>query len=153
MSGPYPRRAPYIFWGSARNVKGFNFFGYENPEAERLFEVLRTSINEAAVRSATRNLQRVLLDDPPAIFLAWNQRSRAVRRDFRVVQEPDRDPLDSIWRWAAADTARQRAVKISEDLDAVRVAHGGGRRVAAARVRGRFDLLAAHRRPGGGDPG
>ena len=68
-------------------------FGYENAEAERLFDVLRTSTNEAAVRSATRQLQRVLLDDPPALFLAWNERARAVRRRFQVVQEPDRDPL------------------------------------------------------------
>ena len=102
LSGPSLGRA-YNFWGSARNVKGFNVFGYENPEAERLFGVLRTTINEAAVRSATRNLQRVLLEDPPAIFLAWNERSRAVRRDFRVVSEPDEDPLYSIWRWAAAE--------------------------------------------------
>jgi peptide/nickel transport system substrate-binding protein len=102
LSGPSLGRA-YNFWGSARNVKGFNVFGYENPEVERLFGVLRTSINEAAVRSATRNLQRVLLEDPPAIFLAWNERSRSVRRDFRVVSERDRDPLYSIWRWAAAE--------------------------------------------------
>jgi peptide/nickel transport system substrate-binding protein len=102
VSGPAIGRA-YNFWGSAKNVKGFNVFGYENPEAERFFGILRTSINEAAVRSATRNLQRVLLEDPPAIFLAWNERSRAVRRDFRVVSEPDRDPLYSIGRWALAE--------------------------------------------------
>jgi ABC-type transport system substrate-binding protein len=102
VSGPSIGRA-YNFWGSATNVKGFNVFGYENPEAERLFGILRTSINEAAVRSATRNLQRVLLEDPPAIFLAWNERSRAVRRNFKVVSDPDRDPLYSIWRWAAAE--------------------------------------------------
>lgn len=105
LNGPSLGRA-YNFWGSVRNVKGFNFFGYENAEAERLFGVLRTSINEAAVRSATRNLQRVLLEDPPAIFIAWNERSRAVRRDFQVISEPDRDPLFSIWRWAAADHQR-----------------------------------------------
>jgi peptide/nickel transport system substrate-binding protein len=101
VSGPSFGRA-YNLWGSARNVKGFNFFGYENTEAERLFGVLRTSTNEAAIRSATSNLQRVLLDDPPALFLAWNERSRAVRRDFQVVREPDRDPATTIWRWAAA---------------------------------------------------
>jgi peptide/nickel transport system substrate-binding protein len=101
LSGPSMGRA-YNFWGSARNVKGFNFFGYENAEAERLFGVLRTSTNEAAVRSATSNLQRVLLDDPPALFLAWQLRSRAIRRDFQVIQEPDRDPVTTIWRWTAA---------------------------------------------------
>lgn len=98
-SGPSIGRA-YNFWGSAAHVKGFNFFGYENPEAERLFGILRTSINEAAVRSAMRNLQRVLLEDPPALFLAWNERSRAVRRDFQVILEPDKDPIATIWRWA-----------------------------------------------------
>lgn len=101
VSGPSIGRA-YNFWGSTRNVKGFNVFGYENPEAERLFTVLRTSYNEAAVRSATSNLQRVLLDDPPALFLAWNERSRAVRREFQVIPEPDRDPLFTIWRWSPA---------------------------------------------------
>jgi peptide/nickel transport system substrate-binding protein len=101
LSGPSMGRA-YNFWGSARNVKGFNFFGYESAEAERLFTILRTSRNEAAVRSATSNLQRVLLDDPPALFLAWEEYSRAIRRDFHVIQEPDRDPVTTIWRWTAA---------------------------------------------------
>jgi peptide/nickel transport system substrate-binding protein len=100
VSGPSFGRS-YLFWASTREVKGLNVFGYENAEAERLFGVLRRSTNEAAVRSATSNLQRVLLDDPPALFLAWQQKSRAIRRDFQVVREPDRDPLSTIWRWSA----------------------------------------------------
>lgn len=101
ISGPTPARA-YIFWQSSRRYKGLNVFGYENAEAERLFDVLRTTTNEGAVRSATRRLQSVFLDDPPALFLAWNERTRAVRRDFQVVQEPDRDPLLTLWRWTPA---------------------------------------------------
>ena len=100
VGGPSFGRA-YSLWGSARNVRGFNFFGYENAEAERFFGILRTSSNEAAIRSATSNLQRVFLADPPALFLAWNERSRAVRREFQVVREPDGDPVSTIWRWAA----------------------------------------------------
>jgi peptide/nickel transport system substrate-binding protein len=106
VSGPSFGRS-YLFWASAASFKGLNVFGYENPEAERLFSVLRTSINEAAVRSATRNLQRVLLDDPPALFLVWTDRSRAVRRDFQVIRDPDGDPVSTIWRWAAADQTTQ----------------------------------------------
>ncbi len=102
IGGPSLGRA-YNFWGSARNVKGLNVFGYENAEAERLFGILRTSTNEAAIRSATSNLQRVLLSDPPALFIAWDERSRAIRRDFQVIRDPDRDPVSTIWRWAAAD--------------------------------------------------
>lgn len=98
ISGPTPGRA-YIFWRSARQFKGFNLFGYENREAERLFNVLRTSTNDAAVRLSTRELQRVFLDDPPALFLAWNERARAVRRDFDIPKEPGRDPLLTLWRW------------------------------------------------------
>ena len=114
VSGPSFGRS-YLFWASAASFKGLNVFGYENIDAERLFSVLRTSTNEAAVRSATRSLQRVLLDDPPALFLVWTERSRAVRREFQVVREPDGDPVSTIWRWAAADRSAEsienRAVK------------------------------------------
>ena len=98
ISGPTPGRT-YIFWRSGKRSRGLNVFGYEDPEAERLYEILRTSINDGAVRSATRGLQRVFLDDPPALFLAWNDRARAVRRDFRIPQEPGRDPIQTLWRW------------------------------------------------------
>ncbi len=100
ISGPTPGRA-YMFWGSARRFQGiYNVFGYENVEAERLFEVLRTTRNEAAVRSATRRLQDVLLADPPALFLAWNQRARAIRTEFLVPGEAGVDPVFSLWRWS-----------------------------------------------------
>ena len=99
ISGPTPGRA-YILWASTKRFQGvYNIFGYENAEADRLFDILRTTRNEAAVRSATRRLQRVLLDDPPALFLAWNERARAVRRDFIVPNETGRDPYLSLWRW------------------------------------------------------
>ncbi len=108
ISGPSLGR-PYIFWRSAKADKGLNVFGYENDEAERLFQTLSTSMSEAAIRSTTRRLQRALLDDPPAVFLAWNQRARAVRREFRVYQEPGRDPIPSLWRWTAITGQLQTA--------------------------------------------
>ena len=105
VGGPTLERG-YQFWRSARRVKGLNAFGYENEEADRVFDVLRASANEAAVRSATSRLQQLMLDDPPALFLVWNERTRAVSKQFRIVQEPGRDPIDpvyTIWRWTAAD--------------------------------------------------
>jgi ABC-type oligopeptide transport system substrate-binding subunit len=101
VGGPSLGRA-YVFWASARSFSGLNLFGYENTEVERLFGVLRTTTNEAAIRSATGDLQRELLNDPPAIFIAWNERARAVRREFQIEQDPRRDPTDpiyTIWRW------------------------------------------------------
>jgi peptide/nickel transport system substrate-binding protein len=100
-SGPSLGR-PYIFWRSAARFQGLNKFGYENTEAERLFELLRESpLNEAATRSATSRLQRVFLEDPPALFLAWSERARVVGRRFRPVIEPERDPVLTMWRWTA----------------------------------------------------
>jgi ABC-type transport system substrate-binding protein len=109
VTGPTVGRS-YIFWRSAhRFPRGLNVFGYENPDAERLFDVLRASTNEIAIQSAFSRLQEVFLDDPPALFLAWNERSRAVRRDFQIVQDPRRDPADpvyTIWRWTGAPAPR-----------------------------------------------
>jgi peptide/nickel transport system substrate-binding protein len=99
ISGPSFGR-PYLFWRSAAKYDGFNKFGYENAEAERLFELLRASaLNEAATRSATKRLQRVFLNDPPALFLAWSERARVVGPKFKPVIEPDRDPVVTMWRW------------------------------------------------------
>jgi peptide/nickel transport system substrate-binding protein len=103
VSGPTLAR-PYIFWRSARDFQGFNVFGFENAEAERLFQQLRESSNETAVRSATNRLQRVFLDDPPALFLAWNARTRAVRREFQVESKPERDPILTIESWTLRDS-------------------------------------------------
>ena len=100
ISGPSLAR-PYVFWRSgkpSRPTGALNVFGYENAEAERLFGVLRTSTNEAAVRSAVSGLQRTFLEDPPALFLVWNQRARALNRRFKVATS-DRDPLFTIGQW------------------------------------------------------
>jgi peptide/nickel transport system substrate-binding protein len=105
ISGPTFGR-PFIFWRSGRNFKGLNVYGYENSQVEQLFGILRTSTNEAAVRTATSRLQRAFLDDPPALFLAWNSRARAVRRTFEIVAEPGRDPLLTIRQWTE-NTDRQ----------------------------------------------
>ena len=110
ISGPTPARA-YIFWQSARRYKGLNVFGYENAEAERLFEVLRSTVNEGAVRSATSRLQGVLRDDPPALFLAWDQRARAVRREYNVAQEAGEDPMLTMWQWAPASGRRTNSTR------------------------------------------
>jgi peptide/nickel transport system substrate-binding protein len=98
ISGPTFGR-PFIFWRSAAHFQGLNVFGYENAETEKLFQALRASTNEATVRSATYRLQRAMTMDPPALFLVWNERARAVSRRFRIVEEAGRDPLHTIWQW------------------------------------------------------
>ena len=89
VGGPTPVRTS-IFWDSRG---AFNAFGYRNAEADRLFATLRT------VRSAVARLQRVMLDDPPALFLAWNERARAIRREFVFPEGSGVDPVFSLWSW------------------------------------------------------
>jgi peptide/nickel transport system substrate-binding protein len=103
---------PYTFWRSARVSRGYNVFGYENPQAEALFQTIRSSRSEIAVRNATHRLQRVFLEDPPAIFLAWNQRSRAIRQEFGATADAEKaDPLLSLWRWGADNQTEVLAVR------------------------------------------
>ncbi len=101
ISGPTPTRS-YIWWRSTRQHQGlYNVFGYENARGEELFDVLRRTRNEAAIRSATAKLQRVLFEDPPAVFVAWDTRTRAISRRF-VLPDDNRDPMWALWKWTVA---------------------------------------------------
>jgi peptide/nickel transport system substrate-binding protein len=102
ISGPSFARA-YQFWRSTDGFRGLNVFGYHNPQADRWFDALRYSNGEAEYRAAAGQVQRVLLEDPPALFLAWNERTRAVNRRFHVPVEPGRDPIATLWKWAPRD--------------------------------------------------
>jgi hypothetical protein len=46
-----------------------------------------------------RALQRAVSDDPPAIFLAWGTRSRAVSTKFDVQQQPGTDIIATMRSW------------------------------------------------------
>jgi peptide/nickel transport system substrate-binding protein len=108
ISGPTAART-YMWWRSAkRSPVLLNVFGYENAEAERLFETLLRSTNEAATRSAVSKLQRVMYEDPPAIFVAWSTRTRAINKRF-TFPGTERDPLVTISQWTLA--ARRQAAR------------------------------------------
>ncbi|MBM3820817.1 MAG: ABC transporter substrate-binding protein [Acidimicrobiia bacterium] len=109
ISGPTLAR-PHLFWALPRR-EGLHAFGYENAEAGRLFELLRRSTNEGAIRSAVGRLQRVMLEDPPALFLAWNQRARAISSRFHVAEKPGHDPLLTIWQWTENSSRRTVATQ------------------------------------------
>jgi ABC-type transport system substrate-binding protein len=104
VGGPSLSRAS-IFWRSPNRRDALQSFSYDNPVTEALFEDLRVMSDEAAIRIGVRKLQQAFLDNPPAIFLAWNERARAVRADFQVPAEPG-DPLSTLWRWRVAKSAR-----------------------------------------------
>jgi ABC-type transport system substrate-binding protein len=100
-----------IFWRSPRRPNVYTFFGYENPETEALWEALRESTSDAEVRTITRNLQEAFKRNPPAVFLAWTERARAVPGDFQIAVERDTDPLPRLWQWGTDKAVQQVATR------------------------------------------
>lgn len=101
---PYSR--PYAFWRGAGAEPTANVFGYRNPVVDRWFDAIRAAAGDAEYRAAAGQLQRALLEDPPALFLAWGRRTRAVSRRFNVPIEAGQDPVSNFWRWTPDTSER-----------------------------------------------
>jgi peptide/nickel transport system substrate-binding protein len=101
---------PYLFWHSPEPGRpGFMATGYS--AADETLDRVRYARDDEEFRKAVSAFQEVVYNDPPAIFLAWEERMRAVSRKFDVHgQESGRDVTASLWRWrpAEAETARAR---------------------------------------------
>jgi ABC-type transport system substrate-binding protein len=90
------------FWRSTPDSRWF-VSGYV--AADGPLDRLREAGGDGEVKSAVRDLQRVMRDDPPAIFLYWSETARAVSRRFLVPHEPGRDIVSTVTRWRAASRA------------------------------------------------
>ncbi len=92
---------PYFFWysGSKRN-----FWGYHDSAVDRALDEIRHAVTDREYRDAFRRFQAGIIDDPPAIFLAWGQTARAVSRRFEVQPSLSGDVLATISTWRLAET-------------------------------------------------
>jgi ABC-type oligopeptide transport system substrate-binding subunit len=104
-SGPGLSRSS-IFWRSPDRSEVLKSFGYRNPETETLFESLHAATSDSQARPIIRALQTAFAQNPPAIFLAWNERARAVRGDFQIAVEQGTDPLPRLWQWGRKPAER-----------------------------------------------
>jgi ABC-type transport system substrate-binding protein len=78
--------------------------------ADAALERVRHALTESEIRSAVHEVQRVMYEDPPALFLAWPTTSRAVSADIAVPHEPNLDIFGRLTRFERADDpARPRA--------------------------------------------
>ena len=71
--------------------------GYRSADA--VLDRLRRAVSDEDTRAAVDDLQNVFYEDPPAVFLAWSQVSRAIRSDFTVPTESSPDIMGSLWQW------------------------------------------------------
>jgi ABC-type transport system substrate-binding protein len=70
--------------------------------ADLVLERLRSASSDGEIRSTVSDLQQILHDDPPAIFIAWPQVARAVSTKFVVPEEKGRDVMSNFWLWKPA---------------------------------------------------
>jgi ABC-type transport system substrate-binding protein len=91
-------------WHSPGATPRWNFWGYRNAGVDAALDAaLEAPAGEpgdASFRAAIARFESAVRDDPPAVFLAWNQTVQAVSRRFAL--PPDSDGRDAIYvvnRW------------------------------------------------------
>ena len=98
---------PYLFWYSGTP---YNWGRYSNARVDAAFDAIRGAVDDEAYKSGVAAFHEAIVDDPPAIFLAWSERSRAVSTRFEVAFEPGHDIVTSLrmWRPVADDRVANR---------------------------------------------
>ena len=94
---------PYRFLHSAAEGSPVLLnWGYRG--ADEALDRIRHSADDDQIRAGVSALQRALYDDPPAVFISWDERSRAVSRRFDVPARPGYDVFTSalLWQWKPA---------------------------------------------------
>jgi ABC-type transport system substrate-binding protein len=93
----------YEFWRSHDGI--MNNTGYRSADA--VLDRIRGARSDDEVRAGVAELERVMHDDPPAAFIAWQATSRAVSTKFDVAPEENRDILTNVWQWRPADAPKR----------------------------------------------
>jgi peptide/nickel transport system substrate-binding protein len=106
ISGPTLVR-PYLMWHS-NSPRNWGRLG--NATIDLALDRVRHATSESAYQTAAVDLQNAFIANPPAIFLAWSQQSRAVSKRFAVQPEEGRDVLSTIrmWKPVQADARASR---------------------------------------------
>jgi peptide/nickel transport system substrate-binding protein len=103
IGGPTLLR-PYQLWHSDGI---FNPGGLGNARLDAALDRLREAASDIELGAAAAGVQRAFVDDPPAIFLAFIERARAVSKRFTVITEPGRlDVLGTMRLWKPAGGQR-----------------------------------------------
>jgi peptide/nickel transport system substrate-binding protein len=102
ISGPSLFR-PFRWWHSGTA----NPAGFSSPAVDAGLDRIRHATSDDEYRSGVAAFQHAMMEDPPAIFLAWSERARAVSKRFAVPEaEPGRDILSTLLFWKpASDTS------------------------------------------------
>ena len=97
LSGPTLFKV-YGVWHSRGSLVG----GLGGPLLDAALDRVRHASSDDEYRTGVADVQRAVVQDPPAIFLAWSRRARAVSRRFEVPTEPNADVLATLRLWRPA---------------------------------------------------
>jgi len=101
ISGPTTFRSYRAFYSKVP----FNTKPRSSAAVDRALDQIRESDSEMSYRDGVTAFQRAVVEDPPALFLMWGERARAVSRRFDVpAPEKGRDVLNSIRLWRPASS-------------------------------------------------
>ena len=99
VSGPSLFR-PFLMWRSGTTA---NLAGFSSTAVDAALDSIRHAGSDAEYRSGVAAFQHATIKDPPAVFLAWSERARAVSKRFMVTDvQPGRDILATLRLWKPA---------------------------------------------------
>jgi peptide/nickel transport system substrate-binding protein len=87
---------PFQFWYSGAR---YNWGGFSSATVDAALDRIRHAPDDKNYKAAVSELHRAILEDPPAIFLAWSERARAVSTRFEVPAKPGSDILGTLRLW------------------------------------------------------
>jgi peptide/nickel transport system substrate-binding protein len=103
VSGPTLFRL-YQWWHTGGPL---NLAALGSSDLDEALDKVRHSTSDNEYRAAVAALQQEVLANPPAIFLAWGERARAVSRRFEVpTPEKGRDVLATLRLWRPSTDPR-----------------------------------------------
>ena len=89
----------FLFWYSG---SPYNYAKSSSNRVDAALDGIRRAADDAEYRQMVGAFQQAMIDDPPAIFLAWGERARAVSTRFSVDAEPGQDILRTLRLWRPA---------------------------------------------------
>jgi ABC-type transport system substrate-binding protein len=92
----------YRWWHSQGTLNT----GFASTAVDQALDRVRHATTDEEYRAGVEAFQRAIVDDPPAIFLAWSERARAVSTRFEVPVEEGRDILSTLRLWRPIGSKR-----------------------------------------------
>jgi peptide/nickel transport system substrate-binding protein len=93
--GPSLLRQHQVWYSNAP----FNWGQFSSTRVDGALDHIRSAADDTAYKAGVAEFQSAIVEDPPAIFLAWGERLRAVSTRFEVRAEPGRDITSTLRLW------------------------------------------------------